>query len=101
MAEKSQRGSNLTREHRERGGRQSAAKQQRDSRGQFAGTRKSNGGGLSSGGSGGANASNRGRSADEDQQARPEDDQAQTTQSRDSAEHRRERHGEGGNNGGR
>lgn len=40
MAEKSQRGTNLTRQDRERGGRESAAKQERDSRGQFAGTRK-------------------------------------------------------------
>jgi hypothetical protein len=38
MAEKtSQRGSNLSREDRERGGRASAAKQIRDARGQFAG----------------------------------------------------------------
>jgi hypothetical protein len=38
MAEKtSQRGSNLSREDRERGGRASAAKQVRDARGQFAG----------------------------------------------------------------
>jgi len=42
MTEKSQRGANLTREDRERGGRASAAKQVRDSRGQFAGTRGKN-----------------------------------------------------------
>lgn len=101
MAEKSQRGSNLTREHRERGGRQSAAKQQRDSRGQFAGTRKSNGGGSTSSGSGGSNASNRGRSSHEQHQARPADDQEPSTDSRGLGEHRRERHGEGGHNGGR
>jgi hypothetical protein len=41
MAEEktSQRGSNLSREDRERGGRASAAKQVRDARGQFAGRR--------------------------------------------------------------
>lgn len=39
MAEKSQRGANLSREDRERGGRASAAKQVRDARGQFAGTK--------------------------------------------------------------
>jgi hypothetical protein len=64
MAEKSQRGSNLTREHRERGGRQSAAKQQRDSRGQFAGTRKTQGGAHAGGSSAGNGSTNRGRTAD-------------------------------------
>jgi hypothetical protein len=40
MAEqKSQRGANLTQADRERGGRVSAAKQQRDARGKFAGTK--------------------------------------------------------------
>jgi len=39
MAEKSQRGSNLTREDRERGGKASASRQVRDQRGQFAGAR--------------------------------------------------------------
>lgn len=37
MAERSQRGSNLSREDRERGGRTSASRQVRDERGKFAG----------------------------------------------------------------
>lgn len=40
MAEKNQRGANLTQADRERGGRTSAAKQVRDARGQFAGKAK-------------------------------------------------------------